>query len=146
MWGATMLCLLVAPLVLSFLPGVRRSEAGNLSLASEVEMEIVGQVGGAARAVAVKGEYAYVGLGPPLAVLEVSNHARPLLLGQTALFSDVVQGVVASPSSPHVYVAAGSDGLDVIDVGVPAEPVEVAACHTARWAFGLALDGSHVCV
>lgn len=112
---------------------------------SEVEMEVMGQVGGAVRTVAVKGQYAYVGLGPRLAVLNVSNRNNPQLVAQTRWFNDVVQAVVVSPTSPYVYVAAGSAGLRIFRVDVPSSPTEVGSWPMPEGsrALALALDGNY---
>jgi hypothetical protein len=43
-------------------------------------VEFVGQIGGATRAVSIQGDYAYIGLGPRLAVLDISNPAAPTVV------------------------------------------------------------------
>ncbi|QLQ08339.1 MAG: hypothetical protein HZY76_21675 [Anaerolineae bacterium] len=46
-----------------------------------LDIQVIGQIGGPAYAVAVVGGYAYVGVGPRLAILNVTNPANPTLLG-----------------------------------------------------------------
>lgn len=49
-------------------------------------------------------------------------------------------------SDGYAYVAAGSDGLRVIDVRVPSVPVQVGSLDTPGDARGLAVSGRHVFV
>jgi hypothetical protein len=83
-------------------------------------VELVGQIGGACLAVAVQGRYAYIGVGPRLVVLDVSNPAGPLLLGRTAVLPGLVHGVAVAGTL--AYVADGEAGLRVVDVSNPASP------------------------
>ena len=103
-------------------------------------VELVGQIGGACYAVAVQGNMAYVGLGPRLAVLDVSSPTSPTLLGQSAVLPGVVEGVVVAGS--QAYVAAGSAGLRIVDVSSPASPRELGDYDTADCATGVALAGT----
>ena len=70
-----------------------------------------------------QGHYAYVGVGPRLVILDVSDPSHPILVGQTAAFPGVVEGVAVVGNT--AYVAAGTAGLRVINVANPAAPVEV---------------------
>ncbi len=47
-------------------------------------VEFIGQIGGVTYAVAVQGTYAYIGVGPRLVILDVSDPARPRMVGRTA--------------------------------------------------------------
>ncbi|MGB9879650.1 MAG: hypothetical protein ACPLRM_02695, partial [Anaerolineae bacterium] len=97
-----LIVLLTAMLVIVALPWAGQSSDGGQAL-SEVEMEVLGQMGGAVRTVAVKGQYAYIGLGPRLAVLNIANRSNPQLVGQTGWLPDVVQAVAVSPTLSYVY-------------------------------------------
>ena len=129
-WQVIASAVLVMAFALCLPPMLDVAVTEEIHRASEVGMEIVGQVGGAVRAVAVREQYAYIGLGPRLAVLDISDSSRPVFLGQTTLFSDIVQAVVAPLSSIYVYVAAGSAGLYIIDTSTPTEPVQIVQCFT----------------
>src|SRR5438045_3627578 len=91
-------------------------------------IQLVGQIGGAAKAVAVQGQYAYLGAGARLLVVDVSDPTRPTLVGQTAVLPDMVQRVVVT--GRHAIVAANRAGLRVIDLDDPRAPREVAALPT----------------
>ncbi|TEU11421.1 MAG: hypothetical protein E3J25_08095 [Anaerolineales bacterium] len=75
-------------------------------------VELVGQIGGPTYAVAVQGNYAYIGVGPRLVVLDVSNPARPSVAGQTIVLPGLVRDVYAA--GDYAYVAAGEAGLRVV--------------------------------
>ena len=88
----------------------------------EVQVELLGQIGGASEALAIHGQYAYLGVGPRLAVVEVSSPSNPRVIGQSAVLSGVVQAVALVDD--YAYVAARGAGLYVIDVRDPTRPRE----------------------
>ncbi|MBI2918847.1 MAG: hypothetical protein HYY01_12765 [Chloroflexi bacterium] len=57
---------------------------------------MVGQIGGPTQAVAVQGDYAYVGVGLRLIVLDISNPANPREMGATEPFGWYVEDVSVS--------------------------------------------------
>lgn len=67
----------------------------------------VGQLGGRVNAAAVQGDYAYLGLGTRLVILNIVNPAMPEAVGQIPM-RDFVRGVVVS--GDYVYVADGYGG------------------------------------
>jgi PKD repeat protein len=103
---------------------------------------MVGQVGGATRAVVVRDDYAYAGIGLRLVVLDVSNPITPTELGATVPFPHFVEGVVISGTS--AYVAAGGAGLRVVDISDPAHPSEVGAWDSLGYASDVAIAGDTV--
>ena len=109
-----------------------------------VGLEIVGQVGGPVLAVDVAGDYAFVGVGPRLHVVDVSNPQQPSHVAQTAVLPDVVEGV--DVVGTHAYVVAGHAGLRVIDVSDPAAPCEVGSVATRGHANGVHVAGTHAFV
>ncbi|MFN2283674.1 MAG: LVIVD repeat-containing protein [Anaerolineae bacterium] len=105
-----------------------------------VDMQLVGQFGGASYAVALQGTYAYVGVGPRLVVLDVSDAANPLLVGQTDVLPDIVKDVVVA--SGYAYVAAGPR-MFVVNIASPAVPGIVGFCTAPDDVNGLAVSGSY---
>jgi hypothetical protein len=117
----------------------------------------VGQLGGETRAVAVQGAYAYIGVGPRLVVVDISNPAHPAVVGQTTVLTArpffVEQVQVAGA---YVYmVGAGCDSYDlchgyngmwVIDVSDPTAPREVSSYVTPGPAHAVYLAGSYAYV
>jgi len=107
-------------------------------------VEFVGQIGGLPYAVAVQGNYAYLGVGPRLVVLDISNPANPMVVGQTEVLPHVVRSVAVVGS--YAYVAAVHSGLRIINVSDPAAPTE-AGSHDMWWvALGVAVAGNYAYV
>ncbi len=88
--------------------------------ANEVTFEILGQLGGYANAVAVKDKVAYLGVGPQVLILDVSNPAMPRQIGQSGTFSGFVWDIAIA--GDLVYVAAGNAGLRIMDLTKPLQP------------------------
>lgn len=69
-------------------------------------LKIVGQIGGPTQAVAVQGNYAYVGVGLRLVVLDVSNPASLREVGATGPLVWYVEDVTVVDATD--FVAAGN--------------------------------------
>jgi len=95
---------------------------------SAQSVELVTQVGGSTYAVAVQGNYAYIGVGPRLVILDVSNPAHPTIAGQTGILSNIVRGLAVAGN--YVYVADGNS-LRVFNVSNPAAPAQVGSYSTS---------------
>jgi hypothetical protein len=113
-------------------------------------VEFIGHSGGSFSAVAVgdpwggSGQaYAYVGEGPQLTILDISNPASPEVAGKSSLLPDLVEDVyiaaAATPGITYAFVANGDGGLRVMDVSAPSEPREVGVLKTAGRASGVAV-------
>ena len=105
---------------------------------------LVDQLGGEAWAVAISGTYAYVGFGPRLIVLDVSEPATPTVRGRTEPFPGLIPDVAVA--GDYAYVANRSTGLRVVDISDPANPVEVGFCDTGFNAWGVAVAGDYAYV
>lgn len=99
----------------------------------------VGQIGGVSAAVAVQSHYAYINVGPRLVILDITEQARPVLVGQSSLLPGFENLVV---SGNYAIVAAGEGGLRVVDVSDPTAPAEVGGFATPGPAWGVATVGS----
>ena len=108
------------------------------------EAALAASVGGRAHAVAVQGSYAYVAARLRLLVLDVSNPAKPVRVGQSALFPNVVQDLALAGN--YAYVADGEGGLRIIDIANPAAPAEVGFYDTPGSARGVAVAGDTIYV
>ncbi|HEX8682183.1 MAG TPA: hypothetical protein VF707_07715, partial [Ardenticatenaceae bacterium] len=84
-------------------------------------VELVGQVGGYAFAVAVQGNYAYIGIGTRLHILDVSDPAQPLLVAQSTVLPSAPNDIVVI--GDYAYVAAGD--VYILDVSDPSAPTLV---------------------
>ncbi len=116
--------------------GVTPAEAQNV--------ELVGQIGGPTHAVAVQGTYAYIGVGPRLVILDVSDPALPTVVGQSDVLPDVVKGVAVAGN--YAYVTDWSGGLHIINVSNPAAPTETGSYDTQGDAEGVAVTGNYAYV
>jgi parallel beta-helix repeat protein len=110
--------------------------------AQPTSWQVVGQIGGPTQAVAVQGDYAYVGIGLRLVVLDVTNPVTPTEMGATAPFPYFVEDIAVSGS--RACVAAGGAGLRVVDVSDPANPVEIGVWDSPGYAEGVAVAGNTV--
>jgi hypothetical protein len=108
-------------------------------------VELVSQIGGAdAHAVAVSGLYAYVGVGPRLVILDISDPRTPRAVGQSDSLPGIVNDVALGNN--YAYVATLYAGLSIIAVSDPAHPYEVGAYDTPGWAVGVAVSGGYAYV
>lgn len=88
----------------------------------------IGQTGGATLAVAVLDNYAYIGVGPRLVIVDIQDPAAPRVVGQSwfLIFFDVQHIAVVHRSSSATsssgavetlaFVAARDRGLHIFDV------------------------------
>jgi len=115
------------------------------------DLTYLGHTGGATYAVAVEGDYAYIGEGASLAVLDISTPSAPRVEGRSALFPRPNDIGLVEPASDvcvggsHAYVAENGR-LRTYDVSLPSEPVEVASLDTPGTALGVAVAGDIVYV
>ena len=88
LWMVFTLCVLAEPVKADVVPPVDAED-----------MQLVGQFGGASYAVALQGTYAYVGVGPRLVVLDVSDPSTPFEVGfydtEGSAYSVAVAGLYA---------------------------------------------------
>ena len=96
---------------------------------------------GCVRSVAVSGSYAYVCVdtGTNLTVLDISDPQAPVETGSCEIVGGSVSDIAISGS--HAYVAAADAGMQVIDIGDPANPTPVAS--VAGWGGGITVSGSY---
>jgi len=102
--------------------------AASAGIGAEVQLELVGQIGGATYAVAVRDGYAYIGVGPRMVILDVSDPHQLSVVGQTEVLPDVVQDVEVAGG--YAYVADGKGGLLIIDVSDPTSPQKLSFYDT----------------
>lgn len=89
-------------------------------------LNVVGQLGGTISNVVVQGNNAYVGLGTQLAILDVSNPAQPVLVGESSPLPGAIQQVaVAGPYAYATFIDGASGGFAVFGVLNPTSPTRV---------------------
>jgi hypothetical protein len=104
----------VATLQVPALPPVT---ATPLVISSEFSFELVTQTGGALRSLAQSGQTLFAGQGPRLVALDVSNPAKPRLIGQSDLLPGLVEQVIVQEQT--AYLTSGRH-LVLLDVSDPA--------------------------
>jgi len=102
-------------------------------------VDVVGQIGGECDAVQIVGTRAYIGEGPGLRILDISNPAAPAALGHLVL-GGTVRAIAVSGSLAYV----GCDwpaGLQIVDVSDPTSPT-VRGSYPRVEPRGIYLSGS----
>lgn len=102
---------------------------------------LVSQIGGNTQAIAVSGDIAWTGIGLSLVAVDISDPASPKMLGKTAPFSDLIQDIVIQGKT--AYVAAGSAGLQIVDISKPSQPIILASIRSPTFAEGIAILGKN---
>jgi hypothetical protein len=139
------LTLVIASLVIAvLLPGPALAAGRPAGPQAAPEFGLVGQEGGESYSVAVQGTYAYLGIGPRLAVMNVSVPAAPVVAGHSAPLPDIVQGIAVSGST--AYVADGASGLQIVDVTNPSSPQWTGSLDTPGTAQNVAVSGTYAYV
>jgi hypothetical protein len=82
-------------------------------------LSLAGQLGGGCNAAGVEGNYAFIGEGPNVTVLDISTPEHPVVAARLPL-PEIVQGLVVDGS--RVYVADGAVGLKILDISNPLAP------------------------
>ncbi len=100
-------------------------------------VKLVSQIGGTVETVAISGTLAYIGAGPRLVILDVSDPANAALVGRTDVLPGRVMEIVLAQD--YAYVAGGYQGLRIIDVSDPTSPSEVGFYDTPGHAWGIAV-------
>lgn len=110
----------------------------------EVSLDLVCQSGGATKAVAISGDYAYMGTGPRVVVFDLSQPLAPTPVGQTAPLNGVVRDLAVSGN--HALVISGTSDVVVIDISNPSSPVAVASLQMGYYTRAIAVSGNHAYV
>ncbi|MBN1872853.1 MAG: carboxypeptidase regulatory-like domain-containing protein [Anaerolineae bacterium] len=96
----------------------------------------------------LQGNYAYMGVGPRLVVLNITNPVQPVAIGQTEVISTSITDIEISGS--YAYVTEGSyysgGGLRIIDISNPAQPHAVGFYDTPFMALNVAVAGNYAYV
>jgi hypothetical protein len=111
---------------------------------ADVAIETVGQWGGCTYAVATDGNLVYMGVGPRLVVLDVSNPAQPVKVGQSPVLPHEVADIAIA--GRYAYLATFYGGLQVVDISDPCAPAWVGGHDTTGDYVAVAVDGDYAYV
>ena len=109
---------------------------------SEPELlKVVGQIGGPTKAIAVQGDYAYVGTGIRLEVLDVSDPASRLVVGATKPFGGEVRDIVVADD--YAYVATAGGGLNIVNISDPVQATVQGVYNTPGYTESVTVAGHY---
>ncbi len=111
---------------------------------NEQHLKPVGQIGGPTQTVAVNGDYAYVGIGLRVEVLDISDSTNPQQVGSTVMLDGFVTDITIAGN--HAYTTVGGKGLWVIDISDPTHPNDVGFLRTPGYAEGVDVAGNYAYV
>jgi hypothetical protein len=92
--------------------------------AQDLELRVLGRLGGAIGAVLVQGDYAYLGVGPTLVIVDVADPEHLEELGRTKRLPDLIESIAIH--GDFAFLACRFAGLYVIDISDVRNPHEVA--------------------
>ena len=104
--------------------------------------DFISHRGGSITTVVVNGNYAYVGQGQDMLVLNVSDVSNPVEVGRVTTPA-IVTNIVISGS--HAYVADGQNGLVAVDITNPAAPT-ITGTSGSILGSGVAVSGDYAYV
>ncbi|WP_370573446.1 disaggregatase related repeat-containing protein, partial [Methanomethylovorans sp.] len=87
--------------------------------ADDVNVELLSDFGGNAYDVEIFGDYAYLGQGQDLVVLNIADIRKPSEVGRI-ITPSVVSAIAVS--GDYAYIGDGSSGLTIVDITDPASP------------------------
>jgi len=115
----------------------------GIGTAEDVNLTLEGHFGGVTHTTAVSGNYAYVGQGQDLVVLDISNPSQPLELGRIITLGLIYDIKI---SDNYAYVADHKNGLVIVDIRNPAAPTLTGSYDIAGYAWDVAVSGSYAYV
>jgi hypothetical protein len=118
------------------------TEAPMLPLSSS-PFESINQLGGSMRGIVLHGDTAFVGMGPRLAAVDLTDPASPQLMGLSPSFPGMVNALVPHPDAPYTLFAAAGKRLVTLDVSDPAHIVPLHALELPGSILSLALDADN---
>jgi hypothetical protein len=98
---------LIIPLLVNNSVQGSPSTQKNLFHESPNDIELVSHLGGTTSSVYVQGEYAYLGIGPELAILDISDIHNPIRKG-AYLFPNSVKDVYLFDDLAYIFFAQNS--------------------------------------
>jgi len=113
----------------------------GVGAADEVNVTFEGHFGGVTDAIAVSGNYAYIGQGWDFVVLDMSSPALPVELGRV-MTSGMVCDIALS--GDYAYVADGH--LVIVSITDKTAPLLAGIYQIGGWAQGVAVSGDYVYV
>jgi hypothetical protein len=102
--------------------------------APEDRMKSVSQLGGSFRGIVAHGDTAFVGMGPRLAAINVSNPASPQLIAAGPSFQGMVNALAPLPANPSLLVVGAGRSLHSADIS---DPTNITLLHQLQMPGGI---------
>ncbi|MFN0135183.1 MAG: hypothetical protein ACKVS9_03600 [Phycisphaerae bacterium] len=116
--------------------------AGSFASA-DIRFDRIGRWGGTCNAVTIRGDLAYVGIGPRLVVLDISDPQNPTRIGQTEpLGGSVIEIAIQGDFG---YVSVSQVGLRIVDIRQATHPLALPNTLAPNYAYHVAVAGPLVC-
>ncbi|WP_367344352.1 PGF-pre-PGF domain-containing protein [Methanomethylovorans sp.] len=145
--GVTLLCVIMST-------GIVSAEELSVNFVSQIDInnyndagitntfaiqgqDLISHFGGSISNVAVAGNYAYLGQGQDMLVIDISDVSGPSEVGRVTTPS-LVNNIATS--GKYAYIANSENGLVIVDISDPALPVIVGNCDSS-FAYGVAVEG-----
>ena len=89
-------------------------------ISTAANVNVIGRFGGVVDAVAIDGNYAYIGEGQNFVVLDISAPFNPLEMRSIITPSAINRITIAGS---YAYLTSSSTGLSIVDISDPAAPI-----------------------
>ncbi|HIH93146.1 TPA: PKD domain-containing protein [Methanosarcina acetivorans] len=111
------------------------------SIADDVNVEFVSHLGRDVSNVAVSGDYAYIGQGNELVILDISDASNLSNLSEMGRVTtpSVINDITVKEN--YVYVADDSSGLVIVDISAPTSPT-LEGNYDTGYAYGVSVSGN----
>lgn len=126
--------------------GLSAEEAGHAQERLPTVLPLLqpsGQVGGIAPAAHTQGNYAYMGVGPRVEVVDLTKQTHPVV-ARSSILPGIVRSMTAAGNL--LYVALGDQGVQIIDVSTPFSPTLVSNFKTSGRVTDVAISGNYAFV
>jgi hypothetical protein len=120
------------------------SLAAAAASGQEISLSLAGQWGGTLMAASVRGDRAYLAIGPRVVVLDVADPANPVRLGQSPVLPNYIPGTQVV--GDYAYLACAYGDFQIVDVSDPAAPAWVGGCDIGNDARDVAVSGDYAYV
>ncbi|MCL5270967.1 MAG: hypothetical protein M1457_10570 [bacterium] len=112
---------------------------------SSPDFSLIGYAGMGCNAVAVSGNFAYIGEGSDLRVIDITDPAHPVVRGKVSL-TQKIEKIAVAGSTGAVFCADGGSGLHGVDVSDPDSPRIISIDPTSGmgYTFDLIIDENNI--
>lgn len=94
---------------------------------------------GYSKAVAIQGNYAFIGNGPTLQILDISNPNSLTVVGEYALYNPVMEDIQLKDSL--IFITNGNY-LTILDISIPQYPVKIGEAYVGANPLRISLSDS----